>query len=192
MKTCSKCKLDKEYDQFHKSCRTKDGYVSACKDCEQRRKKETNTPEVLHQRYLKKQSTYTARQREYYWNNRDQCREASKKRYQRNKPKWKQLGWKQKGIFNEQGLPFTLLDFDRILLAQNGVCKICGSKGENHGKGLCVDHDHTTGIVRGILCGFCNTAISYLQDDPKLLTKAIEYLDQKSLFDQSVREYATK
>jgi hypothetical protein len=41
---------------------------------------------------------------------------------------------------------------------------------------LSVDHNHKTGRVRGLLCKRCNVAIGMLDDNPKLLARALEYL----------------
>ena len=67
------------------------------------------------------------------------------------------------------------IEFDRLLVAQQGLCGICGEENRS-GHRLAVDHDHTTGRVRGLLCHRCNTAIGLLRDDPALLRAAIEYL----------------
>lgn len=45
-----------------------------------------------------------------------------------------------------------------------------------------VDHCHSTGTVRGFLCGTCNTAIGHLRDNPSLLRKAAAYLDSFEMF----------
>lgn len=64
---------------------------------------------------------------------------------------------------------------------QKGKCKICGSDGflmrDWHFKKLVVDHDHKTGIVRGLLCHNCNRGIGLLQEDVTILKNAIEYLE---------------
>lgn len=52
-------------------------------------------------------------------------------------------------------------------------CDLCGTK---RGK-ACIDHDHVTGIVRGILCQPCNTAIGVLGDTPEGLQAALDYLE---------------
>lgn len=64
-----------------------------------------------------------------------------------------------------------------MLEGQNHVCAIC-SRPETRGKTkyLSVDHCHTTGKVRGLLCAKCNTVLGYMNDNPDYLTKAMEYL----------------
>lgn len=54
----------------------------------------------------------------------------------------------------------TLADYQRMLTAQGGCCALCGTTqpGQNH-KHFCVDHDHKTGRVRGLLCTACNLGI---------------------------------
>lgn len=66
-------------------------------------------------------------------------------------------------------------EYSRMFKGQGGVCKICG-RPELKRKHLSVDHCHTTGVVRGLLCNACNVAIGHMQDDPELLIKAAEYL----------------
>jgi hypothetical protein len=63
--------------------------------------------------------------------------------------------------------------FDALLEAQCGRCAICGREPVDH-----VDHDHTTGHVRGILCFQCNVAIGLLEDDPERLIAVTIYLDR--------------
>jgi hypothetical protein len=50
-------------------------------------------------------------------------------------------------------------------------CEICGIT-----KGLVFDHNHATGLYRGTLCGYCNKAIGFLNDDPLLVQRAFSYL----------------
>ena len=68
-------------------------------------------------------------------------------------------------------------DYDRMYDEQKGVCKICFALPETCYKGvLYVDHDHTTGQVRGLLCSACNCGIGYLKDSYKLCKLAAKYL----------------
>ena len=50
-------------------------------------------------------------------------------------------------------------------------CEVCGST-----ERLCIDHDHNTGKVRGILCGRCNIALGLLKDNPIYIDNLKEYL----------------
>ena len=59
---------------------------------------------------------------------------------------------------------------------QNGCCAICGRHQSELSKVLCVDHDHNTRKVRGLLCNNCNRVLGLLHDDVELLQKALEYL----------------
>lgn len=60
---------------------------------------------------------------------------------------------------------------------QKGLCAICEDP-LLEGHKVHIDHDHNNDIVRGILCKSCNNGIGFLNDDPKLLRKAIEYLER--------------
>jgi ubiquitin C-terminal hydrolase len=53
----------------------------------------------------------------------------------------------------------TVDQYDEMLAAQGGGCKICGASSTTYS--LHVDHDHETGKVRGILCATCNTALDW-------------------------------
>ena len=71
-------------------------------------------------------------------------------------------------------------EYDEIMAYCGGVCQICG-KPETRVRGgvshsLCVDHDHTTGRVVGLLCFRCNSAVGLFEEDPELLIAAASYL----------------
>ena len=75
----------------------------------------------------------------------------------------------------------SLFDYSQMLLAQGGKCAICGGTDGGHRNGdpkaLAVDHCHTTGKVRGLLCEACNTGIGKLKEDVEILQSAIRYLN---------------
>lgn len=87
----------------------------------------------------------------------------------------------------EEGLKqlygITLEDLNSMYANQEGCCAICNiplslhvgktKKGKVH-----VDHCHTTGKVRGILCTKCNTLLGMAEDNKHTLQKAILYLDR--------------
>lgn len=72
---------------------------------------------------------------------------------------------------------------DEMLREQKGLCPIClneivlptGNGGVRRGEAV-VDHDHTTGGVRGLLCSTCNLGLGYLADDLERLQRAVRYL----------------
>jgi len=68
----------------------------------------------------------------------------------------------------------SLEEFNDMYEVQKGVCKICGSEGK--AKGLAVDHCHSTGRVRGLLCVSCNTLLGKVESNPSLLSNILEYL----------------
>jgi len=67
-------------------------------------------------------------------------------------------------------------EYNRLFKQQGGRCKVCTSHQSELRQSLCVDHDHTTGEVRGLLCNSCNRGIGYFQDSPEILRSAIDYL----------------
>lgn len=66
--------------------------------------------------------------------------------------------------------------YEEILSGQGGGCAICGSTLSRNGQRLAIDHDHETGVIRGVLCDKCNRGIGLLNDSPELLQRAREYL----------------
>jgi hypothetical protein len=72
-------------------------------------------------------------------------------------------------------------DVRRMLDEQGGVCAICGGQQRNsrwRSTMLCVDHDHATGRVRGLLCNNCNTLLGSVKDRPEVLRAAADYLER--------------
>lgn len=73
--------------------------------------------------------------------------------------------------------------FNNLYEQQNGQCCICADKMtmiKTEGKFVCIDHDHNTKKVRGLLCNSCNLMIGYASDNPKILQNAIKYLENKN------------
>lgn len=100
------------------------------------------------------------------------CREChkagSKKRWHARSPidRWASRNYKY-GVTKE----FLVELYEK----QDGKCAICGEIPKTE-RGLHVDHCHTTGAVRGLLCHGCNTGIGALKEDAETLSKAIDYL----------------
>jgi hypothetical protein len=63
-------------------------------------------------------------------------------------------------------------EYNRMFADQGGRCAICQAELPQ----LVVDHDHATGLVRGLLCANCNCGIGFLRDDISILHSAARYL----------------
>ncbi len=90
--------------------------------------------------------------------------EISRKRYSPEKDRKRKLV----RLYN-----LTIEQYDLILWNQGGVCSICKNP-PKEGKKLQVDHNHTTGSVRGLLCSRCNWLVGALEDDSA--DAAIDYI----------------
>jgi len=108
----------------------------------------------------------------------EQAREK-KKQYREDDPeayKAKQAAYNKKHRYYAYGLSDTAIA--RLYASQDGKCAICQKALDLHQtRKWCVDHDHDTGTVRGILCYGCNVALGQFQDSPAMLMRAIEYLE---------------
>jgi hypothetical protein len=62
-----------------------------------------------------------------------------------------------------------------MLKEQDGKCAICQCKPS---KTLHLDHNHSTGKVRALLCQLCNHAIGLLKEQPEVLKRAATYLER--------------
>lgn len=70
----------------------------------------------------------------------------------------------------------SLEKFEALYKSQKGCCACCGKHESNFKRGLHVDHDHTSGQVRGLLCTRCNPGLGYFEDSIAKLEMAITYL----------------
>lgn len=97
----------------------------------------------------------------------DRWREANKDEV---KAKRSMANLKQYGISSQT--------YQEMLLAQGGLCKVCQSPPDGRWGKLNVDHCHTTGNVRGLLCLRCNRAAGLLKDSPSIAARVAAYLRQ--------------
>ncbi len=111
-----------------------------------------------------------------------QCRECRTRRT----IKWRQNNSdKHKNTILKRKFGLSLEDYKRMEKAQNGLCAICKQPNAD-GRALAVDHNHNCcgetkacdKCRRGLLCGNCNRGLGNLQDNPAVLYRAIEYLNQ--------------
>ena len=99
--------------------------------------------------------------------------------YHRNRPRIQAKERRERyGLDSDQ--------FNELLRSQNGKCAICFSS-ESGGRNNTwhVDHDHATGIVRGLLCAGCNVGLGNFKDIPERMRLAAAYLEKHFGFDDS-------
>lgn len=120
---------------------------------------------------------------------RRECQRESKRRWREANPnkvservqKWRKANPdKVRRISRRNDLKkkfgITIEQFDNMLVAQGGCCALCGTLEPGGNKSFRVDHDHDTGIIRGLLCHHCNVGLGHFKDNPSLLQQAINYL----------------
>ena len=76
--------------------------------------------------------------------------------------------WKLKKYFG-----ITKAYYNELLQYQKGKCGICRAPMTK----VAIDHSHTNGKVRGLLCNNCNVGLGMFRDDTSLLYEAITYLE---------------
>lgn len=67
--------------------------------------------------------------------------------------------------------------FQEMFEAQNGKCAICGITPLENEKELSIDHDHTTGKVRALICNQCNLALGCVKENTIILENMINYIN---------------
>jgi hypothetical protein len=95
--------------------------------------------------------------------------------------KTKRVPGSRKGFYLQKSYGITLEDYNQMLQEQDGRCAIClgdDPKSPERVKHWYVDHCHSTGKVRGLLCNACNRALGNFGDDISNLQRAIEYLQR--------------
>jgi hypothetical protein len=109
----------------------------------------------------------------HYAQNMDGKKEKAKIFYQENKKIFRERAFKR-NLKSKYSL--SAEDYIKMIEQQQNKCLICenefSKKTFNH---PCVDHNHETGKIRGILCRKCNLSISYIEN-PDFLQKALQYL----------------
>lgn len=109
----------------------------------------------------------------------------ARKHYKENWEKYNEPSYVRSGNLKRK-YGITQEDYTRLLNDQGGVCAFCKSTDTGIGAGstekraFAVDHCHTTGKVRALLCHRCNPGLGYFRDNPELLRKAIAYLERYS------------
>lgn len=98
------------------------------------------------------------------------CKDCERKR----KKKYKQNPEYHRNYILHKKYGINLKDYQEMFLRQGGKCATC--RGDNNGRTFHVDHSHSTGKVRGLLCVHCNQALGLVADNTEILQNMIHYL----------------
>lgn len=92
-------------------------------------------------------------------------------RWRRENPRAARANDERKRLRKSYGI--TPSEVAAMALAQSGKCALCEQE-----KRLVVDHCHSTGRVRGLLCHRCNTSLGWLEAHPSVFQRLAKYLHQ--------------
>ena len=150
-KVCVKCETRKPASKFSQDKSRTDGLYSYCKDCK------------------------AAMVRGYVEKNREDVRSRQRAR---NKTPQGRRATRSQNLKTKFGI--SVREFDERFRAQDKCCAICKRRRKTKDKSFALDHDHSTGSLRGILCHSCNRALGLADDNTRLLRAAIKYLERHS------------
>lgn len=166
-KVCPRCTQEKPLTEYRVvPGRGSGGFSSYCYDC-------TREYQAVYQRARRSGATPEEREASAAWF----------RNYRKERPE------AVRASMLRQSYGMDLDDYERIYDAQGGVCKICGTPdpGGRWNSSLCVDHDHATGFVRGLLCHDCNVGLGFFDDSPEKMMAALQYLLETSGIDKRIR-----
>jgi hypothetical protein len=162
MKRCKSCGLEKPLNDFYRSAGMRDGHRNDCKACNLEEKR---------QRYLADPATAKARVKR--WQQENPERLNAYRRARRLEPEVKR---RERAGHLKRKYGISIEQYEVMLDAQEGTCAIC--KRLPGDISLHVDHDHSSGAIRGLLCFPCNNALADFREDRQLLSEAADYLDR--------------
>jgi len=174
---CLMCKTDKDLHMFGFDKTRKNGRYPYCKLCNNKRisqrRKDLN-PTIPSQKKCPK-CNQTKLSKDFH-KNRSQydglkpwCRVCDLGHKKKDYNSYKK---RDKYLMDNYGI--TIEEYELLLQKQNGKCAICKKEDKIR---LCVDHNHVTNEIRGLLCRNCNLAIGHFFDDVNTIYNSIEYLN---------------
>lgn len=83
---------------------------------------------------------------------------------------------KNREISLRKNFGISIDEYNIMFTEQHGKCAICERHQSVFKRALAVDHNHTTGTIRGLLCHSCNIALGCVRDDIDVLNRMIVYL----------------
>ena len=114
------------------------------------------------------------------------CDNLKRQKYRKDNPIKNQRSSRNRNLLSKYGI--TIEDYDKMFESQGRMCGICkteenysGHTGPRKDWSFSVDHCHTTGHIRGLLCNDCNRALGLFRDDPDRLVAALNWLQTKDV-----------
>ncbi len=159
LKKCTNCLKEKTPSEFYKR---KDRGMKCsyyCKRCQLKHGKQNPNRSAIRKRWVNK--------------NRERAVNATRL-WQKKHPENLKLAQRKHDLKHKYGI--TLKQHEALLMKQSLCCGICQKDKLDFKMSFAVDHCHTTGKVRGLLCSKCNTALGLFNDDIKIMKRAIQYL----------------
>lgn len=198
---CTKCTKEKPLEKFSKAPRGKYGRKASCKECDAARwqsgwySRALPTAEVKARLDARRGEGKTCRKcgkekpRTEFAIARQGKHGPILKRICKPCASAQQSAWAQQtadGVSNNRRLKIksayglTTKQYARLLESQGGLCAVCRQEEtwESGGRLMTmpVDHCHSTGRIRGVVCNRCNRSMGLLRDDPSCIRRAIDYL----------------
>ncbi len=165
-KRCKKCGDRKPLTEFWRASAMRDGYRNECKCCGRT---------VRRKHYEANRDTYIRKAQE--WKRRNPERYAAQQFLRRQARDRSQIRL-ERDQYLQRTYGLSLPEFEFLVAVQTGRCAICG---KDDGNRLHVDHDHSSGRVRGLLCDSCNRAMGLFHEDPARFEAAGRYLRRPQL-----------
>lgn len=106
---------------------------------------------------------------------RDPVYRAVQNKHQRSKYAKNPRSYANRQLLATYGI--SLEKYEVMLESQSGRCSICRQSMEQFKKRFAVDHCHTTGKIRGLLCHSCNTALGLLKENTNTMNSMIKYVE---------------
>lgn len=170
LRFCGRCKQHKTRDHFRPVSDNPYGVHSRCVKCDNDRRREkvvrvSASCTVCGATFMLAQSNAKRRRKTC---GEPECQQENLRRLARAKP--------MRDVYR-----ITEDDYQRMFRGQHGKCAICGETDPSNptratSDRLCVDHDHRSGTVRGLLCHPCNTGLGYFRDNTERMAAAVKYL----------------
>ena len=170
MKKCCICKKELSFESFNKSSLTKDGVQTVCRECQKKQYDiyRRTHPEITRKRWKRYYERHKTRMIK---RTRDYEVSIGKEEYiKRYKIYNKNMKFKRYNLSEER--------YQKMREEQEQKCAMCFSPFKKNPRSIHIDHDHKTGIVRGILCDGCNLFLGRIESpkNAKRLEIAQAYL----------------